>query len=250
MRCPFCQTPHQADATICDHCGREFSQKRSTVLESVPPPVGVSSTPPPILGGGVFQPPPDSKRRTVVEAETGPVGSPFGSPFAAALQPAPAGGFARPAGGHDPFSNAMPGAGGKRATMIDVGDDARAPAKEGAPALDRRVIGWIVTFDPDPNGRSFPLLEGRNTIGRDAANEIAVPDPKMSGKHATIQHRGGRTWLYDENSNNGTFLNGEDIFQERPGLKDGDVFRLGATRFIVKLLDPEQVARVFAPKGS
>ncbi len=280
MRCPQCQTPHAADAAICDHCGADLPTaggggKRATLIEgggpgAAPNPFASSpfpSSPPP--SPGVYQPPPDSKRRTMVEPDTGPVGGAgaFSGPFGAALQPPPPGGFQRPAAPRDPFAKAMGGpggpapagnpfggaadAGGKRRTMIDVGESAAAGGGPAAqPGLDRRVIGWVVTFDADPNGKSFALREGRNSIGRDADNDLQIDDAKMSSRHATVQHRAGRTWVYDENSNNGTFLNDEDIFQDRPAVSDGDVLRLGATRFIVKLLDPAHVAAVFKGKGN
>jgi hypothetical protein len=275
MHCPQCHTPHSSEVVICDHCGAELPTtggvKRGTLIENGPAaaPWGISSpfaspvpSSPPPIGPGVYQPSPDSKRHTVVERDNGPVGdSPFADPFGAALRPPAAGGLPRADLPRDLFERAMSGGGvagadpfaaqGKRRTVIDVGESAASQrgAAVAASGADRRVIGWLVSFDADPNGKSFTLREGRNTIGRDADNDCRVDDPKMSSRHATVQHRAGRTWLYDENSNNGTFLNDEDIFQDRPALVDGSVLRLGATRFIVKLLDPAHVSAVFAPKG-
>jgi len=274
MQCSKCQTPHAAGVAICDHCGADLlgtpGAKRATSLESsAGSPFGAAaaspSSPP---SPGVYRPPSDAKRRTMIE--TGPgqgaAGGGVFDPFAAAVRPGgdPA---PRPFAGGDPFGAAMgrpgegaSGSGGaapKRRTQIDLGDAhpellaAQATVTPAArPTLERRVVGWAVSYDPDPNGLVLIIKEGRNAIGRAADNDLVVDDPRMSSRHATIQHRSGRTWVYDENSNNGTFLNGEDIFQERPSIADGDVIKLGGTRFLIKLLDLARVAEVFQSKVS
>ena len=55
--------------------------------------------------------------------------------------------------------------------------------------------------------------------------------------------------MFDENSTNGTSLNGSDIFTDRPEVKDGDVLKVGATTFLVKLIDQSRVAELWAKKG-
>jgi transcriptional regulator with GAF, ATPase, and Fis domain len=67
---------------------------------------------------------------------------------------------------------------------------------------------------------------------------LRVPDPWMSGTHATLTKVFGRWVLEDANSKNGTVLNGES--QRRAFLADGDVIELGHTFFIYReaLLTP------------
>jgi ribosomal protein L40E len=230
MICSRCNTANAGDATLCENCGLELSTaKRKTRVEDDGDP-------------DVYKPPSNARRRTVAEDD--------GGAFASALGPQ----HAKPARApkvDDPFAASVaprsPEGRPRERTRFDAASalDAASPAEGG-----RRVIGWLVTFDGDADGKVFLLREGRNTIGRDPASDVSRADQRMSGRHACIQYRGGRTWLFDEGSNNGTFLDGEDIFQNRPDLRDGAEVRCGATRFIVKLLDMDRVERLFFAKGS
>src|SRR5688572_23623203 len=67
---------------------------------------------------------------------------------------------------------------------------------------------------------------------------VRVPDPWMSGNHATLSKVFGRWVLEDAGSKNGTVLNGEP--QKRAFLGDGDVIELGHTFFLYRdaLLTP------------
>lgn len=242
MICEECQAPNAADATYCENCGCDLTPvvKAKTVAENAP-------------DGGIYQPAQNAKRRTVVEP-----GSPAGAgPFAASLE-SPAPRPPAPGRARDPFESAAAGvaagrapgpAPAKKATAVDVEHrptPGHAPA-EASGAAERRIVGWLVTFDGSGNahGKSFVLREGRNTIGRDPDRDICCEDEMMSGKHACVQYRSGRVWVFDENSNNGTFVNGEDIYQEKLTLTDGVELRAGRTRFIVKLLDAARVQAVF-----
>lgn len=231
MNCPRCNRPNAPGAAFCENCGVALAEapapKRSTQAE-----------------GELWKPPAGSRRVTMFEPSSAPAEPvpQVRDPFAPAL----ATGSAPPAP-RDPFGAAVQPApattASKRATVYS--SDPFAAALSNA-ASDRRLIGWVVTFDGDANGLSFPLREGRNVIGRDSGSDILLSDARVSGKHACIQHRSGRTWVYDENSNNGTFLNDEDIFQERPALNDGDVLRVGGVTFLVKLIPPDAFERLWS----
>jgi len=233
MDCPNCKR-HNADGlTYCDFCGTPLAapspspHKRKTEAEAAPPP--------------------SAKRKTEIESpEPGEAGG-F-DPFAQ-----PKGGFtpaARPGGAGSPGAAAAPK---KLKTQFDAGDPfaTPAPARPGAPeapsAQGRRIVGWLVTFDGDPDGTSFIVREGRNGIGRDATNEIPLADDGMvSGTHAYLIWRAGRARIADHNSQNGTFLNEQDVL-EQVEVKDGDVIRVGRTRFLVRLLDADKVASLWKP---
>jgi len=61
----------------------------------------------------------------------------------------------------------------------------------------------------DASGREHPIRPGRNAVGRDG--DIALPDPRVSRKHAAITLEGGRLTLEDVGSTNGTTVNGEPL---------------------------------------
>ncbi|NUQ40019.1 MAG: trypsin-like peptidase domain-containing protein [Calditrichaceae bacterium] len=66
-------------------------------------------------------------------------------------------------------------------------------------------------------------------FGRQPGNDVAFDakeDIRASGNHAEIRLEEGRFLLYDLNSTNGTFVNGNRV-SERQVLKDGDVIEFG-----------------------
>ncbi len=60
-------------------------------------------------------------------------------------------------------------------------------------------------------GKIFPLDAQEVTIGRDAANIIAINDAEISRRHARMELRGSAYVIQDLGSTNGTFVNGTRI---------------------------------------
>lgn len=71
----------------------------------------------------------------------------------------------------------------------------------------------------------YPLVAERLTIGRDDANDIVIPDRRVSRRHAEVVQVGSEFILRDCASKNGTFVNGERVVQERR-LHDGDEIQI------------------------
>ncbi len=67
-------------------------------------------------------------------------------------------------------------------------------------------------------------------IGRQASNAIRLDDDFVSGEHALLAWRGGRWFISDVASTNGTFVNGEQITQPRV-LNWGDLVGIGRVKF-------------------
>lgn len=60
--------------------------------------------------------------------------------------------------------------------------------------------------------RKLPVMGGENIrIGRDGNNSIVLPHPGVSRFHATIEKQGSDFILTDNNSTNGTLLNGQRV---------------------------------------
>lgn len=119
-----------------------------------------------------------------------------------------------------------------------------APAPVAAPAAApgaRILVGFLVTFQNDPNGAFWPLHSGRTQLGRSAGEgvDIAISDASASSRHASVHAdpATGQAFLEDDGSRNGTFLNETRLPPgERRQLRDNDRLRLGSTTFVIKLL--------------
>ena len=94
-------------------------------------------------------------------------------------------------------------------------------------------MGFLVTYNRNPNGKSYNLYEGRNYIGRESSCDICIPDDsEISGRHLSILYRSvdKKFKFRDEQSSNGTFVNKELI--DEGELRNYDIIRVGGTLFI------------------
>jgi pSer/pThr/pTyr-binding forkhead associated (FHA) protein len=74
--------------------------------------------------------------------------------------------------------------------------------------------------------QEFVLTEGATaTIGRQAGNDICIPEQHVSRQHAVINYRDGIFMITDLGSANGTFVNDMQLTAAFP-LASGDVIRL------------------------
>ena len=72
------------------------------------------------------------------------------------------------------------------------------------------------------------------SIGRAGQSTVVLDDTFVSSEHARISFRGGRWWLTDLGSTNGTLLNERPV-QGDVGLASGDVVSIGDVSFKVIL---------------
>lgn len=102
------------------------------------------------------------------------------------------------------------------------------PGEEG-----RKLVGFLVTYNRTPMGKSYNIYEGRNMIGRDPSCDICVEDDnQMSGHHMSIRYLSGNNKFrfHDEMSSNGTYVNKELL--DDGELQNYDIIRVGSTLFI------------------
>ena len=102
----------------------------------------------------------------------------------------------------------------------------------------RPLAGVVFTFSWRSTGQLFPLYAGRNYAGTvpmtregQRTEILLTEDPGMSGTHFLIlyQQDTGQYRIVDENSTNGTFVNGERIEAKRR-VVSGDVLTFGNTQ--------------------
>ena len=79
------------------------------------------------------------------------------------------------------------------------------------------------------SGGEFSVRDGQKlSIGRDISSDVAIVDSKVSRHHAVITGKDGKIFIEDNNSTNGTFVNGEKINPGTPyELKEGMEFSIG-----------------------
>jgi tetratricopeptide (TPR) repeat protein len=89
-------------------------------------------------------------------------------------------------------------------------------------------------------GKAYELPDGRISIGRAEECDISLPHESVSRTHAYVEKSEDGTYaIFDNQSRNGVFLNGEQV--EVAPLREGDVVQLGsfALQFFSGQLVPE-----------
>lgn len=235
MYCPNCRSEVAAEGGYCTLCGTAISTQLCPNGHVMDP----SWTHCHVCAGGLGGN--TGKGRTVIEESSQ-------APYT------PQGGFTKGATlveGPPPITPDMMGSGKGRTlvegprqkakTLFDPGvvpeGAVDAPGSATHPRLPR-LVGWLVSFSPDPSGTDFKVREGRNVIGAETECEIVIgQDPAISGKHAVLIFRDGQAQIRDNDSQNGTYVNGQDIFGKGAvPLVDGDTIKLGATELELYLL--------------
>jgi pSer/pThr/pTyr-binding forkhead associated (FHA) protein len=69
----------------------------------------------------------------------------------------------------------------------------------------------LYTMDGSDEGQSFDIKADTVYVGRSAANHVQMKDKFVSRKHLVILKKGGKYFIKDLKSKNGTFVNGEAI---------------------------------------
>jgi hypothetical protein len=111
----------------------------------------------------------------------------------------------------------------------------------------------LVYATPD-GSKEIPLDYGRISFGRGSEAAIRFPDDGLSRLHATVYRDADRVWIVDENSSNGTFVNGQRISGSGTPLGNGDTIRIGHTtdlrvRFVERAAEAVPVPTAAAPQA-
>src|SRR5262249_55375754 len=88
--------------------------------------------------------------------------------------------------------------------------------------------------ESDPQPRIAEFAKDEVSIGRVTGNDLVLPNTTVSSHHARIYRSNGSWMLADQESTNGTFLNGERV-KEPAALSSGDKIAVGEFRIEVDL---------------
>lgn len=90
-------------------------------------------------------------------------------------------------------------------------------------------------------GQVFGIPEGNSTLGRSGDNTIVLDAPDVSRRHARLERNGSFLRIYDLNSTNGTWINGEAVHIS--DIQPGDAIRLGSQELRVDTGSADERAR-------
>ncbi len=130
-------------------------------------------------------------------------------------------------------------------TQIKIGEymlyleykDTAAASAQGQEILKTQIVSGaqsgfkLVRVGDKFAGEEFMLTEMNNSIGRTEDNYILLSDASVSRSHATIVNQAMTYKLVDNNSANGTFVNGSRV-KGSTNLQNGDEIRFGNLRFV------------------
>ena len=91
-------------------------------------------------------------------------------------------------------------------------------------------ISLVVLSTGSAAGKALPINAAQFIIGRDPDCNLRPASAMISKRHCAIIVKGGRVFLRDFDSTNGTFVNETPVKGEVP-LKDGDLLKVGPLSF-------------------
>jgi len=87
-------------------------------------------------------------------------------------------------------------------------------------------LSLIVLTAGKSAGKAIPITLSQFIIGRDPQCNLRPASPMISKRHCALLVKGGKVFIRDFDSTNGTFINNEQIKGERE-LKHDDVLKAG-----------------------
>ncbi len=85
----------------------------------------------------------------------------------------------------------------------------------------------LLTYRTDEESGEIALGEGKVSFGRGGEADHRFADDGLSRLHATVYREGDNVWITDENSTNGSFVNGERVKPNGTILYNGDKIKIG-----------------------
>jgi serine/threonine-protein kinase len=136
-------------------------------------------------------------------------------------------------------ASAVPAAVAPLAPAAPSGGTVRAGAAPGlALPAGKRVS--LAILEGARQGETFVLSRPRIVIGRASGGvgaDVEIDDPEASRGHAAVECFGSRVLVRDLQSTNGTFVGESRV--EQAELTNHDEFRIGRTRFMLIVTDPD-----------
>ncbi len=110
-----------------------------------------------------------------------------------------------------------------------VPDQVQETPVEGATVMKlapEEELAWSITVIEGPGTGMSDTLGAQTSLGRAANATVMIEDKRISRRHALVQKIGAEYYISDQNSVNGTFVNGERVV-DPVLLQIGDKIRIG-----------------------
>ena len=89
------------------------------------------------------------------------------------------------------------------------------------------MLKVVLKHSTDEGSEEIALNGEKLSFGRGSEADWRFEDDGLSRLHATVYRDGERVWVVDENSTNGSFVNGEKVGASGTPLKNGDTIKIG-----------------------
>jgi len=108
-------------------------------------------------------------------------------------------------------------------------------ADSGMPRLTAGLAFCLEVRTGSSRGRKVPVGKRGLMIGREAGCQIRSEHALLSRRHARVRVQGGRVYLLDLGSTNGTLHNGQPVGPEEVQLRPGDQIEVGPLKFSITI---------------
>lgn len=108
---------------------------------------------------------------------------------------------------------------------------------------EREQRAYIIFLSGPLLGKIHMIEEGKLVLGRDQGTNFVINDPAISRHHSIITRAGSKITIEDNDSTNGTYVNGTKI-KKCIELKDGDKIQL-SSETILKFAYQDNVENIF-----
>lgn len=125
-----------------------------------------------------------------------------------------------------------PTASGKDATLMMEQLPLMGSNADGEPETLIIATPKIISMNKATEGQTIVLGMGTTSMGRSPDNDIHITEDRISRKHSQITFGPGGYALYDLNSENGSFVNGQRVREHF--LQDGDIIQVGTFKYLYR----------------
>jgi len=103
--------------------------------------------------------------------------------------------------------------------------------------LQKRRPPPLFLFRETPPEEEYQFTAHEITLGRGQGNTLIIDHETVSNQHTRLAFHSRQWWVEDQQSTNGTFLNGQRVTSPMV-ITTGDVLECGAITLLVSISDP------------